>query len=166
MKLQKLPTLAVWAALFLCLGGCSGGGSSSSKPPAGAEPTSGPAAAAAVKARWLKVFDANIPILRRLDLLQNGQAFASFVKAQEKTTIGTLVLEASGTVRSVTVHPNGRASVVYTILLAGKPLESNITGTAVYTGGSWKVATSTFCGLLRLAYGTKSHLIPRACGPR
>jgi hypothetical protein len=163
MKLQKWPAPAVCAALLLCLAACSGGGSSS-KPAAASEPTSGPAAAAVIKARWLKVFDANIPILRRLNLLQNGQAFASFVKAQEKTTIGSLVLEASGTVSSVTVHPNGRASVVYTILLAGKPLESDITGTAVYTGGSWKVATSTFCGLLDLAYGKKSGQIPHACG--
>ena len=166
MKLRKPATLAACVALLVCLAGCSSGGSTSSQPSAAREPTTGPAAAAVIKARWLEVFDANIPILRRLNLLQNGQAFASFVKAQEKTTIGALVFEASGKVSSVTVHPNGQASVVYTILLAGKPLESNITGTAVYTGGSWEVATSTFCGLLYQAYGKKSHQIPQACGTR
>jgi hypothetical protein len=163
MKREKRLALAVCAALLICLGGCSSSGSSSSKPLAAGEPTSGSAAATVIKARWLRVFDASIPITRRLNLLQNGQAFASFVRAQEKTTIGTLVLEASGTVSSVTVHRNGLATVVYTILLAGKPLEKNITGNAVYTGGSWKVAAATFCGLLYLAYGKTSHQIPQAC---
>ncbi len=163
MKREKRLALAMSAALLMCLGGCSISASSSSKPPPAGEPTSGAAAAAVIKARWLRVFDASIPITRRLTLLQNGQAFASFVRAQEKTSIGALVLEASGTVSSVSVHPNGMATVVYTILLAGKPLEKNITGNAVFTGGSWKVATATFCGLLYLAYGKASHQIPQAC---
>ncbi len=163
MKHGKGPALAMCAALLTCLGACSSSGSSGTGPSSGGEPTSGPAAAAVVKTRWLQVFDVSIPIMRRLNLLQNGQAFASFVRAQEKTTIGALVLQASGTVSKVTVHPHGLASVVYTILLGGKPLEKNITGTAVYTGGSWKVATTTFCGLLYLAYGKTSRQIPQAC---
>jgi len=160
MKRVKRAALAIGMALMVAA--CSGGGSSSQGPKS-VEPISGPAAAAAVKARWLDVFNNNIPILRRLNLLQNGQAFMSFVKAQEKTTVGALVAEASGTVSSVTVHPHGLATVVYSILLGGKPLEQNIMGTAVYSGGTWKVSTSTFCGLLYLAYGKTSTKIPQAC---
>jgi hypothetical protein len=149
-------------AVVLLVAGCSASSSSSHLQKSG-EPISGPAAAAAVKARWLQVFDNNVPILQRLNLLQNGQAFTAFVKKEEKTTIGALVLEASGTVSSVTVHPHGLATVVYSILLGGKPLEKNITGTAVYSGGKWRVSTSTFCGLLFLAYGKTSKQLPQAC---
>ncbi len=97
-------------------------------------------------------------------MLQNGQQFASFVSAQAKTTLGALVLEASATVGSVTLQPPDHAAVTYTVLLGGKPLAKGLKGTAVYIGGRWKVATSTFCALLHLAYASKSNLIPAACG--
>ena len=43
-------------------------------------------------------------------------------------------------------------------------IASILSGTAVYTGGIWQVADSTFCGLVHLAYGKKPKLIPAACG--
>jgi len=113
---------------------------------------------------WQTFFNGAVPIPRRLGLLQNGQRFASFVHSEEKTSLGTLVLSASATVSSVTLHPPGQASVIYTILLGGKPLAKNLSGTAVYTGGRWQVADTTFCSLLRVAYGKSSHAIPAACG--
>ena len=113
---------------------------------------------------WQTFFNGAVPIPRRLGLLQNGQRFASFVHSEEKTSIGTLVLSASARVRSVTLHPPAQASVIFAILLAGKPLAKNLSGTAVYTGGSWKVADATFCSLLHQAYGKTSHVIPAACG--
>jgi hypothetical protein len=158
------------AAACVVLAACSGGPASPTAHPshsratASAQPTAGPAAIAAVRAAWISVFNGNIPISRRLVLLQDGAKFASFVNSQAKTSIGALVLEASATVSSVTLHPPGQANVVFTILLSGKPLEKNLHGTAVYTGGSWKVADTTFCSLLRLAYGRKSRVLPAACG--
>ena len=109
-------------------------------------------------------FNGNVPVPRRLALLQDGQRFAAFVRSQAHTTIGSLVLQAAAQVGAVTPGPPGRASVRYTILLGGKPLEKNLKGTAVYIGGGWKVAVTTFCGLLHMAYGAKNSVIPAVCG--
>jgi hypothetical protein len=119
---------------------------------------------AAVKAMWQTFFNGAVPIPRRLGLLQDGQRFAPFVHSEEKTSLGTLVLAASAKVSSVTLQPPSQAAVVYTILLVGKPLAKNLSGTAVYAAGRWQVADSTFCSLLHLAYGKRSHVIPAACG--
>ncbi len=170
-----LPALAAGAALCLCLAlaACSSG---SASPGAGhntsiaapsaspAQPATGPAAEAAIKAMWQTFFNGVVPIPRRLELLQNGQEFASFVRSQAKTSLGSLVLAASARVSSVSLGPPGKASVTYTVLLGGKPVAKNLSGMAVYAGRSWKVATSSFCDLVRQAYGKKSHLIPAACG--
>jgi hypothetical protein len=160
------------AALGLTVAACSAGGSaaippahpshSRAAPPA--QPASGPAAVAAITADWETFFNGAIPIPRRLTLLQNGQQFAAAVRAQAKTSLGSLLLEVSAKVSSVRLHPPGSASVTYTILLSGRPLEKNLQGAAVYTGGSWKVAVTTFCDLVRLTYGKNSHVIPAACG--
>jgi hypothetical protein len=168
----RLAPAALGAALCLAAAACSGGGgvaspsarTSHSPAASPAQPASGPAAVAAVTTVWETFFNGAVPIPRRLTLLQNGQQFASFVRSQAKTPVGSLVLAAAATVSSVKLHPPGQASVTYTILLSGKPLEKNLQGTAVYTGGSWKVGVSTFCDLLRLAYGKTSKLIPAACG--
>ncbi len=161
---------AAWCAVA-CLGlaACSGGTSSTHPPskspspsPTG-QPTSGPAGTAAVRNLWLTFFDGSVPIPKRLPLLQGYQQFAPFVHSQEKTTLGALVFSASATVSSVTLQPPGRADLVYTILLSGKPLEKNLHGQAVYVDGKWEVADATFCGLIKLAYGATSHLIPAAC---
>jgi hypothetical protein len=156
-----------------CLAACSGGGtqgrphnrhSATPSPSASAAPSTGAAAAAVVKANWQEVFNGKIPIPRRLDLLQNGQEFASFVHTQDQTSLGALVLQASAKVNSVKLLAPGQASVVFTIYISGKVLEKGLHGLSVYTGGTWKVATTSFCGLLQLAYGKKSHVIPAACG--
>ncbi len=163
----RLAPAAVCAVLCLAAASCSSGGGAAS-PPAHAshssgQPASGPAAVAAVTSTWETFFNGAVPIPRRLTLLQDGQQFAAFVNSQAKTPLGSLVFAATATVSSVKLQPPGQASVTYTILLSGRPLEKNVQGTAVYIGGSWKVAVTTFCGLLHLAYG-KSHLIPATCG--
>ncbi len=117
-----------------------------------------------IKANWQDVFNGKISIPQRLKLLQDGQAFASFVHAQDKTSLGALVLAATAKVNSVKLQSAGRASVTFTVYLSGKVLEQGLHGTAVYNGGTWKVATASFCSLLRLAYGKKSHVIPPVCG--
>ena len=113
---------------------------------------------------WKRFFNGTVPIPARLKLLQDAPAFTSFVHKEEKTSIGALVLQASATVSSVTVQPNGHASVVFTILLSGKPLAKNLNGMAVYSGGAWKVSSASFCGLLKVAYGKKPGALPAACG--
>jgi len=168
MAARRAPVLAaLCAALVLALSACSAGGGSASQPssPSSAtEPTSGPAAAAAGKAMLLRFFGGTVPISNRLPLLQDSAQFASFVHSQAQTSIGGLILAASATVSKVTMQPPGNASVIFTVLLSGRPLEKNLHGAAVYVAGHWKVAKSSFCSLLRLAYGKKSHVIPAACG--
>lgn len=168
---QRVPA-AAGAALCVTLAACSGGGGAASpaahssqvRAASTAEPASGPAAAASVRANWQTFFSGATPIPRRLALLQDGQQFASFVRSQEKTAAGALILQSAATVKSVTLQPGDMASVTYTILLSGKPLEKNLQGAAVYSGGRWKVAVTTFCGLLRLAFGKSKHSVPAACG--
>jgi hypothetical protein len=160
--------LASAALACLAVAACSGGGGAASptQSPAASpsQAASGPAAITAITTNWETFFSGTVPLAHRLALLQNGHLFAAFVHSQAKTTLGSLVLAASAKVGSVKLEPAGRASVTYTILLSGRALESNIQGTAVYTGGNWLVADSTFCGLIQLAFGKTSHLIPAVCG--
>ncbi len=171
-KLSATLALVLSAALGITLAACSGSSASSSahtvkttKPTPTGQPTTGSAGIAAVKSTWVEFFNGNVPISRRLKLLQNSDKFTSFVHSQEKTSFGALVFEATGTVSAVDLQSTlGQATVTYTILLAGKPLEKNLMGTAIYSGGKWLIADGTFCGLITLAYGAKSKLIPAACG--
>jgi hypothetical protein len=160
------------ALALSCLAACSGGGSpspsvshrhSAAAPSASAAPSTGAAAVAVIKANWQEVFNGKISIPQRLNLLQNGQEFASFVHTQDQTSLGALVLQASAKVNSVKLQSPGQASVVFTVYLSGKVLEKGLHGMSVYTGGTWKVATASFCSLLHLAYGKKSHVLPAAC---
>lgn len=166
------PLIALCAAACVTLAGCSGGGSPSAggaghshsvRPSPAGQPSAGAAGAAAVKATWLKFFNGEVPIPRRLPLLQGYQAFAPWVSKEETTSLGKLVFSASATVSSVQLGPPGQAAVVYTILLAGKPLARNLHGTAVYSGGKWLIATATFCGLATLAFGKHSKSLPPSC---
>ncbi len=129
-----------------------------------AEPASGPGAIASVRSNWKTFFSGAAPIPRRLELLQDGQQFASFVRSREKTADGALLQQTAATVSSVMLQPGDMASVTYAVLLSGKPLEKNLQGTAVYSGGRWKVTVTTFCGLLRLAFGKSRQSVPAACG--
>jgi hypothetical protein len=177
-RMGQRPGSPAWRAPLglalaaLCLAACSGGSSPgqpashsrSPSPSPTAVPSTGAAAIAAIRANWQEVFNGKIPISQRLKLLQNGQEFASFVHTQDTTSLGALVLAATAKVNSVTLQSAGQAAVMFTVYLSGKVLEKGLHGTAVYTGGTWKVATTSFCSLLRLAYGKKSHVIPAACG--
>lgn len=152
--------------LMLALSACSGGSASAARHhrPSPTDPATGPAGAAAVKAMWQRFFNGAVPISNRLELLQDGSALASFVRSQAKASLGSLILAASATVSTVTLQPPTQASVIFTILLNGKPLEKDLQGTAIYLAGHWKVAVATFCSLLRLAYGKTSRALPAVCG--
>ena len=169
IRAGKRPGLAA-AVLCVALAACSSGPghaaghTHTASHSAQAQPATGPAGEAAVKAMWQTFFNGAVPIPRRLELLQNSQLFASFVNAEAKTSLGALVLAATAKVSKVTLSAPGKASVKFTVLLGGKPLAKNLSGTAVYSGGRWLVADGSFCGLLRKAYGKKLHSLPAACG--
>jgi hypothetical protein len=134
----------------------------SSKPAASpSAPESGSAAEQAIAANWTTFFDPKTPASKRVTLLQDGQEFASLIDAQAGSSLAS---QASATVSRVTVtKPASEASVVYSILLAGKPALPNQSGTAVYQSGIWKVGVSSFCGLLTLESGGSTASLPAAC---
>ena len=57
----------------------------------------------------------------------------------------------TATVQKVVLVNPTQARVTYTLLFSGTPTLPNQTGTAVQTGGTWKVSATTFCSLLTVA---------------
>jgi hypothetical protein len=152
--------------LAACGSGCSGH-QSAAKPTVSAttatEPTSGPAAVAAITANWKTVFNGKAPIPSRSALVQDGSQVAAFVEAQAKTSFGAAATGSSATISSVTITSPAQATVHWELLLLGTPLLKNQVGTAVYTGGVWKVAIASFCGLAYLEFPKGSPQLPAVC---
>jgi hypothetical protein len=162
-----------WILLVSAIGGglaaCSSGSSSTSSAPASAPsssaagtPASGSSSSAeqAITTNWEAFFNPQTPVAKRVSLLQDGQAFASVIRAQAGSSLAS---QASATVTKVTVSSPTQAAVTYTILLAGTPALKNQSGTAVNEGGTWKVGLKSFCGLLTLENGGNAASLPAAC---
>jgi hypothetical protein len=164
-----------WILLVAAIGGglaaCSSGSSTTSSTPASAP--SSPAAATStssgssstdaehtITTNWEAFFNPATPVAKRVSLLQDGQAFASVIRAQAGSSLAS---QATATVTKVTVSSPTQAAVTYTILLAGTPALKNQAGVAVYQGGTWKVGLKSFCGLLTLENGGNSSSLPTAC---
>jgi hypothetical protein len=113
-----------------------------------------------IAANWAAFFNAKTPVATRVGLLQDGQVFSSLIKAQASSSLAS---EASAKVTKVTLVSPEEAKVTYSILVAGQPALSNQTGVAVYQGGTWKVGTGSFCGLLALENGGNTSSLPGAC---
>jgi hypothetical protein len=172
-RVLVLPALA--AAIGLALAGCSSG-SSPSKPgssatssttssSSGSSGSSGGSASAeyAIKTNWVAFFSSKTPLSQRVSLLQDGSQFASLISAQSKNSLAS---SASATVNKVTDVTSSQANVTYTIDVAGTPALTNQKGVAVNQGGTWKVGTASFCGLLQLEKTSgliKLPSIPSAC---
>jgi hypothetical protein len=163
------PILLACAA---CLGlaACS---SSSSTPPPASSPSAKPSATStssassavsadekAITANWTAFFDPKTSVAQRVNLLQDGSAFASVIKAQAGSSLAS---SASAQVTKVTVITTSEAAVTYNVLLAGTPALKNQAGTAVYEGGTWKVGDASFCGLLTLENAGKTSGLPSVC---
>jgi hypothetical protein len=161
-SLRHRRWLPVACVVAFSVAACSSGSSTSAKPPAAATPGgSGAAAASAIAANWAAFFNASTPAAKRISLLQDGQAFASFIKAESSSGLAS---EASAKVSKVTVtKPAAQAAVSYSILLSGKPVLSGQSGMAVYQDGTWKVGATSFCGLLALEDGGSTQSLPAAC---
>lgn len=162
---------AAIAAIGLALAGCSSGGSSpkahSSTPAASstssASSSSGGAAESAIKKDWVEFFSASTPVSQRVALLQNGSQFASLISVQAKNS---LAASASAKVNAVSDVTSSQAKVTYSIDVAGTTALANQKGVAVNQGGTWKVGTASFCGLLQLEKSSgliKLPSIPSAC---
>ena len=132
--------------------------------PASSTPASSPSAASGqtatqktIAANWTAFFNPKEPVAKRITLLEDGQQLSAAVKAQASSAEAAA---SSAKVDSVSVTSATQAKVTYDILLNGTPVLKNQSGSAVLQGGTWKVADSSFCGLLALQ-GTKS--LPAAC---
>jgi glucose/arabinose dehydrogenase len=111
------------------------------------------ASIAEIKKNWVTFFNGKTPAATRISLVQNGQQFASTLKSMATSAQSET---ASASVQKVTLTSAAQASVDYTILISGTPMLANQKGTAVLEGGTWKVSTTSFCGLLALQSGGKA----------
>ncbi len=171
-----IVVLAAVAAVTACSssGSTKPGSSASAKPttaapttaapttaaPTTASPSSGGTTSAAVtqiKTNWETFFNPKTPVTQRVNLLQNGSAFASIIKAQAGSPLAS---EATSTVSAVTVESSTQAKVTYSILVGGSPALKNQPGVSVFQDGIWKVGDQSFCALLTLENNGKA---PSAC---
>ncbi len=97
---------------------------------------------------FVTVFNGMAPLDQRAALLQNATAFASSLGSLQSSTI---LQTMTATVQKVALVNPTQAQVTYTLLFSGTPTLPNQMGTAVQTGGTWKVSASTFCALLTVA---------------
>lgn len=153
------------AAAAIIITACGGGGPAKPSPAAttpsgGAAPTAGAAAQNAISTTWQEFFNAKTPTSRRVVLLQNGPTFQQALASQAKLPVASA---ATAKVSKVAVTGPGTARVTYTILASGTPVLSNQTGTAVYSGGTWKVGMASYCQLLVLQNGGSTSSLPAAC---
>ena len=163
--LARRILLAPVIGLAFITAACSSGSSTSSSPPASPAANSAPAAPAtsassssggssssgtttsdAIKANWEEFFNGKTSVANRVALLQNGQTFASVLKAQSGTA---LTASATATVTAVVVESATTATVSYNVGISGASL-NNRTGTAVLQDGVWKVGDISFCQMLTL----------------
>jgi len=104
-------------------------------------------AASKVKADWVTFFAGTTAAKTKINLVQNGKAFAPIIDGQASSPMAKSV---TANVSAVTVNSSTKATVHYSLDLGGKPALTKQTGTAVLQSGTWKVGAASFCGLLAL----------------
>jgi hypothetical protein len=164
------------SALCAGLAACSSGSSPSAPPKASTAPAtsapattpaSSPSAAAittptqkAIATNWTAFFNPKEPAAMKGGLLQDAQQFAATLKALGAAPTAA---QSSAKVTAVTVLSSSQAKVTYDILLGGKPVLPNQSGTAVLQGGTWKVGAASFCALVALQSGGSTKSLPAIC---
>jgi hypothetical protein len=155
--LARRILLAPVLGLALLAAACS----SSSSPSASSSPTttvassggSSSTATSLIETNWVNFFSGKTSAATKISLLQNGQSYASVIKAQASTP---LAASSSATVTAVVIESSTTATVSYKVGVSGEDVTQ--TGTAVLQGGVWKVGDVSFCALLKLEGST-----PAAC---
>ena len=115
-------------------------------------------AVAQITANWEKFFSSATPLSEKAALLQNGQVFNSAISS---FSTSPLAANVSAKVTGVTLTSATKATVKYNLIAAGQSIPS--TGAAVLENGTWKVADSSFCGLLSEAASLTNSSVPAAC---
>ncbi len=139
-------------------GGSSTSTSSSSANSSGASSSTGSSAAVgAITTNWEAFFNGKTSAAKKIALLQNGSKYATAIDALAGSSLAT---SAGAKVSSVSVKSATSATVSYAITLSGATALPGQTGTAVLSGGTWKVGDASFCQLLSLENGGKA---PSVC---
>ena len=132
------------AGVAIALAACGAGPTTTTSAPT---TTAAPSPTAAITSDWKAFFSGTTSAQTKISLLENGTQFRSVIDAQ---TSSSLAKGASAKVKKVKLVSDTEATVTYTVLLDGVAALSNQTGTAVLQGGTWKVGSASFCGLLGL----------------
>jgi hypothetical protein len=147
-------------ALAVTVSACGGNSPSSSNTSKPAASASANNAVSQITANWETFFSPASSVSKRVSLLQDGAQVQSAVQSLLGSSFAS---QASAKVTNVTVNSPTQATVTYNILLSGKPVLKNQTGTAVLENGIWKVGVSSFCSLAALANGGKTTGLPAPC---
>ena len=165
MILVPVLSLVLAAAMAACSSSSSSSSvshtASAAASTASASAASTASAVAQIKADWEAFFSGTTPAAKKIALLQNGQKYAAIIQAQAASG---LAQSASAQVTAVHVISSTQATVIYDIVLGGKPALSNQTGTAVYQDGVWKVGDASFCQLLALENNGKAPSVCSSAG--
>jgi hypothetical protein len=149
----NVRTLVLVVAVTALLTGCT-------STPAASSPTSATDPIAQITANWEEFFNPKTANDRRVQLLENGPAFAATLEAQSSNA---LTASTSPKVSKVVLTSPTEAAVTYSILLNGQPILIDQKGTAVLDGGTWKVSSASFCVLLKLELGGSTSGLPAPC---
>ena len=148
-------TIARWIALVSAVGVAGGvlvGTSGAETPPHRTTVQT----KALITTNYEAFFKGTTPAKTKIKLLEHGSEFTAIIDAQSSSS---LAKATTARVTSVTINSSSRATVEYSIYLAGKAALANQTGEAVYVQGTWEVGTTSFCALLSLE-GTKTKACP------
>jgi hypothetical protein len=116
-----------------------------------------------ITSSWNAFFSSSTPESKRVQLLQNGSAFASSISAFASSPFAAAV---TSKVDSVTLSSATEAKVKYDLSAGGTRVANGATGTSVLQDGTWKVGDDVFCGLLSQARKAGLSIpVPAACGP-
>jgi hypothetical protein len=116
---------------------------------------------AQITANWTAFFNPATPVSKKVELLQNGSAFASAIST---LVANPLAAQIGAKVDSVTLTSATQATVKWDITgKGGAALLPNQTGTAILQGGEWKLGYASLCQLLSLE-GPK--YVPAACNAK
>lgn len=149
---SALAVIMAAGLLAACGSNSHSASASSTTSSAGGQGKTNPAAQ--IEHNWTAFFAASTPAAKKASLLEHGQAFSQVIAAQSKSPLAS---QSQAKVSKVKLTGPDRARVTYTILLGGKPALKNQTGTAVNSGGTWKVSDASFCSLLALEGSAPSN---------
>jgi hypothetical protein len=134
-----------------------GGSSTSASSGSGSSSPGSTGAVGAITTNWEAFFNGKTSAAKKISLLQNGSKYATAIDALAGSSLAT---SAGAKVSAVKVNSSTSATVSYAITLSGATALPGQTGTAVLSGGTWKVGDASFCQLLSLENGGKA---PSVC---